>query len=69
MLLSRDGEGGVEATFIQTLKTVVRIEKNNKRQDMFVTVYVIDKIHTCTYSSIHTKRLKQALSRLFKPFF
>ena len=43
MLLSRDGEGGVEATFIQTLKTVVRIEKNNKMQDMFVTVYVVDK--------------------------
>ena len=47
MLLSRDGEGGVEATFIQTLKTVVRIEKNNKRQDMFVTVYVIDKSSFC----------------------
>ena len=42
-MLLMGGGGGVAATFIQILKTVVRIEKNNKRQDMFVTVYVVDK--------------------------
>ena len=48
MLLKRKMGGGVAATFIQILKTVfpigdVVLARACPRQDMFVTVYVIDK--------------------------